>query len=169
MLTLNICCCCKCPLYHDWDFFDKKFSISYMLPEPFSATTFGYSFFTSEVLCNWPWHCKEWSCQFSHLQAVSEFTIATRHRNQFYSECQQFDKYHTVIFLLLLICSKYASMPEHKENYTLEKLAAALYSETTVELSPCNWGCRGKYPLIIAALAIKPMPVLKCKDSNTCT
>ena len=29
-------------------------------------------------------------------------------------------------------------MPEHKENDTLKKLAAALYSETTVELSPSN-------------------------------
>ena len=37
-----------------------------------------------------------------------------------------------------MISSKYASTPEHKENDTLKKLAAALYSETTVELSPSN-------------------------------
>ena len=68
-----------------------------------------------------------------------------------HSERQQFDKYHTLPFFFELICSKNASTPQHKKNDTLNKLAAALYSQTTVKLSPSNlvkllvlWGCREK-------------------------
>ena len=55
-----------------------------------------------------------------------------------------------------------------RKNDTLEKLAAGLYSEITVELAPSNLvKAFGFAEAAITALAIKPMPVLKCVEIPT--
>ena len=127
MLTLNICCCCKCPLYRDWGFFDEIFPLDICYLNHFQPHFWRF-ILTSEVSCNWPRHCKEFpASSLTCRQFLNSHTVAMPHwanantplplqqgiginspyevkkllaffGANIYSERQQFDKYHTLPF-----------------------------------------------------------------------